>query len=90
MSARLAQVTIGGTTYHLPYDGEKIVNTTGRVIPEGTVVYFILSTKTLKEMLEERAKDYCTCHQRASSYACDYCCRQGHRGHMQGGEESQP
>jgi hypothetical protein len=81
-----AQVTIDGITYDLPYDGEKIVNTTGRTIPAGTPIYFVLPTTALKQMLEERAKDHCTCHPRDSSYVCDYCYKQGHRGHMQKGQ----
>ncbi len=27
---------------------------------------------------------HCTCHERDGSYACDYCYKQGHRGHMDG------
>ena len=33
---------------------------------------------------DEPAKtDVCTCHERDSSYVCDYCYSQGYRGHMQ-------
>ncbi|NQT12913.1 MAG: hypothetical protein HQ582_09190 [Planctomycetes bacterium] len=42
-STHRASVTIDGTEYVLPFDGEKIINTTGRVIPEGTPIYLIVS-----------------------------------------------
>jgi hypothetical protein len=30
-----------------------------------------------------KAIPHCTCHERDSSYVCDFCYSQGHRGHMQ-------
>jgi hypothetical protein len=42
-STRLVFVTLDGTEYTLPFDGVKIVNTTGRSIPAGTLLYFELS-----------------------------------------------
>jgi len=43
----------------------------------------------LKYLKEESSKtkkkstNKCTCHERDSSYVCEYCYSQGHRGHMQ-------
>lgn len=41
MNTRCASVTIDGIEYVLPYDGEKIVNVSGRPIPAGAVIYLV-------------------------------------------------
>lgn len=36
-----------------------------------------------KEILLSRPADICSCHERDSSQVCDFCYKQGYRGHMQ-------
>lgn len=47
---------------------------------------FKVLTQTLSKAIGEQLQvppARCTCHERDSSYVCDYCRSQGHRGHMQ-------
>lgn len=50
-----ATVTLDGIEYVLPYDGDRIFNTTGRVIPGGTSIYLV-SGPTEKSKCDPKEK----------------------------------
>ncbi len=57
------------------------------VIKNAITVYQLVATGHSKLVevnpIHKKSIEKCTCHERDSSYVCEFCYSQGYRGHMQ-------
>lgn len=67
---------------------KQIADMTAAFYEQEAVMYYKVSDEVTIQHYPQYAKPIepegvCTCHERDSSYVCDYCYSQGYRGHMQ-------
>ncbi len=66
---------------------EKQCLTTSQVMKQALRTYQLVATGHSKLVevnpIHKKSVEKCTCHERDSSYVCEFCYSQGYRGHMQ-------